>query len=306
MSRNDIQKIVITGASGFLGSNLVYALKEKKGYFVYGLTSDAEKLKMNNICRNVHYYGRESIFSFYGKHILEDAIVVNCAFPRNSSGTNLAGGLRYIQLLFERAKECGVKGVINVSSQSVYSQTRKGPATEDTPVCLENQYAVGKYATELMLESICKNSCIAYTNLRMASLIGPGFDLRIVNRLLKQAIEGKTLYVIKSNQKFGFLDIEDGVRAILMLCNIDVAQWKQLYNIGNGMEYSIEYIVNCIRYLFEKNELKMPEVQVKSENIYGNTGVAYYRLHKDTGFEPSVKIDTSIQRILDWLKEHSR
>ena len=99
----------------------------------------------------------------------------------------IADGLKYIQSVFEKSVEGNAAVIVNISSQSVYSQKRTEAATEETPVCLESPYAVGKYAVELMLESICRGSKTRYTNLRMASLIGPGFDQRIVNRLVRQA-----------------------------------------------------------------------------------------------------------------------
>ena len=302
MSRNNEEKIVVTGAGGFLGSNLVNMMTGKTGGFVYALSSRGNQLQQANQEKRVQYCHKEDIFSTENEKILKDAIVVNCAFPRNTSGSGMADGLRYIQRLFDRAEECRAKAIINISSQSVYSQLREEPATEETPVCLENSYAVGKYATELMLESTCKRAGIPYTNLRMASLIGPGFDQRIVNRLVKQAVVGKTLRVVSSNQKFGFLDVEDAVRAILALLGVDIEQWKPVYNVGKEKEYHVEYIAQCIKNMFGRNGLPIPDIDVKSGEGFGSTGVAYRLLYEETGFEPIVDLNTSIQRILDQLQ----
>src|SRR5699024_8056086 len=127
------------------------------------------------------------------------------------------------------------------------------------------------YATEVMLESVCKKAEIPYTNLRMASLIGPGFGQRIVNRLVKRAIVGETLQVVRSGQKFGFLDIEDAVKAITALLNTDITQWKPIYNIGNGKEYSVEYITQRIKNVFEVNGLSIPEITIENGDGFGST-----------------------------------
>ena len=68
------------------------------------------------------------------------------------------------------------------------------PATEETSLNLETKYAVGKYATELLVNKICRN--IPHTNLRMASLIGEGFEQRITNKLVAKAILGGDLDII--------------------------------------------------------------------------------------------------------------
>lgn len=299
MSSDKAKKVVVTGACGFLGSNLVEALKEKEGYFVYALSSHGDKLQKSNASRNIQYCHKDAISSDGGNLILKDAIVVNCAFPRNSTGTGMADGLRYIQQLFDRSKECGTRAIINISSQSVYSQTREEPATEETPVCLESPYAVGKYMTELMLESVCKGAGIMYTNLRMASLIGPGFDQRIVNRLVKQALEGENLQVIKSNRKFGFFDVEDAVTAILTLINRDIFEWKAVYNVGGFECYTIDEIVYCIRDVFRKKKLPIPQICLEDGTGEGNTAVDYQLYHIDIGFTPTVNLSESVETIIN-------
>lgn len=303
MNKDNEKKIIITGAGGFLGSNLTAALTRKAECVVYALSAHGDQMQQVNTMKNIQYCCKDIIFSIEGEQILDDSIVVNCAFPRNTSGDEMADGLRYVQSLFDRLSECGAKAVINISSQSVYSQTREELATEETIVSLGSSYAVGKYATELMLESVCKKAGIPYTNLRMASLIGPGFDQRIVNRLVKQALLGETLRVVRSNQKFGFLDIEDAVKAIIRLLEADITQWRSIYNIGNGKEYSIEYIVQHIKDVFEVNGLSISNINVEDGNGSGSTGVAYSALHEDSGFVPSVDLDTSIQRILDQVQK---
>lgn len=299
MSNNNVKKIVVTGAGGFLGRNLVEALKVKEEYFVAALSSRGEELQEMNTSYNVRYYHKDAIFSDKGEGILNGAMVVNCAFPRNSRGIEMADGLQYIQRLFDRAKECRVKAIINISSQSVYCQTREETATEETPVCIESPYAVGKYMTELMLESICKGTVIAYTNLRMASLIGPGFDQRIVNRLVKQAVAGEQLCVIQNDQRFGFFDVEDAVRAVIAVLNTDYCVWNGVYTVGNAQNYSIEEIAHCIETLFARKHIEFPGIKIEVRQGKSNSTVGYQLMNMDTGFKPEIDITCSILKILN-------
>lgn len=299
------KKIIVTGASGFLGNNLINTLIGKDEYSVYAYSSRYGQEDQPWQERNIRFLHKDAIFSSNNGQILKNAIVVNCAFPRNSSGIGLADGIRYIQRVFVESEKCGAKAIINISSQSVYSQTRETIATEYMPVSLETPYAVGKYATELILESICKKAQMAYTNLRIASLIGPEFDQRIVNRLVKQALSSETLCVVKSARKFGFLDIEDAVRALLALLETNTKQWRTVYTVGNGKAYDIEYIAQRIKYVFKKNGLSIPRINIENGNGFGSTGVSYSEFHKDTGFEPSTDLDTSIQHILTQLQKNN-
>lgn len=303
MSQENESKIVITGASGFLGNNLIKALKVEGKYSIHAFSSHGDELQSRNKDKYIQYHHKKIIFSGIGKDILKDAIIINCAFPRNSTGVGLADGLKYIQEVFLRSRQAHARAVINISSQSVYSQKREEIATEVTPVCLESPYAVGKYSTELMLDSVCQETDVLYTNLRMASLIGPGFDQRIVNRFVKQALQKTPIQVVRSKQLFGFLDIEDAVNALISLIETPIETWKTTYTVGNGKGYSIEEIAESVEKVFKKNDIPFMNISTETGDGVGNTGVSYRLLHEDTGFAPTLDLKDSIQKILIHMRE---
>ena len=301
MNSNARKKVVVTGAGGFLGSNLVEALRGKGGYLVYALSSRGEELQKGNLSPNIQYCHRDAVFCDDGAKILKDAIVVNCAFPRNSTGTEMADGLRYIQRLFDCAKENGARAIINISSQSVYSQKREEPATEETPVCLESPYAVGKYAAELMLESACRGTSIAYTSMRMASLIGPGFDQRMVNRFIKKIINGEQIIVNKSKRRFGFLDVKEAVKAIMALIEKDNFKWEKLFNVGNGKSFSMEDLIDTIIEICKDAGISIPAIDYRDEYESGNTAIKSNLLIKEIDCTFEMPLKESANRILQEL-----
>ena len=287
------KKIIITGASGFLGSHLVERLKDDERYKVFALSSKPEQLSERLGGKNVAYVHKDNLRA----EILKDSIVINCAYPRNATGTAVADGLKYIQRVFECAVECNASAIINISSQSVYSQQRTEVATEEAPVCLESSYAVGKYAVELMLESICKRGNVAYTNLRMASLIGPGFDQRIVNRFAMKLLNGETVTVVQQPKRLGFLDVEDAVSAILAVVNASADIWQPVYNVGNGTGYTVEELYNAVA-LGLKSRIKVSPPRFEPGTDVSSTAVSYERLNRDTGFVSALDLEESIRRII--------
>lgn len=290
---NNSKKIVITGASGFLGSHLVERLRGDGRYEVYALSSKPDELREKIGGENVIYCHKD----MSDAQMLKDCIVINCAYPRNSTGTGIADGLKYIRKVFENAVENGASSIINISSQSVYSQQRTEAATEETPVCLESPYAVGKYAVELMLESACKGSKTAFTSLRMASLIGPGFDQRIVNRFVKQMVNRESITIVRQEKKMGFLDVEDAVSAIISVSNVAAASWQSIYNVGNDEGYTVEEIFNVVASEIEpKIGIISPVIKTGSDT--SSTVVSYERLKGDTGFTPVMDLRKSVKRII--------
>jgi len=280
------KKIVITGASGFLGSHLVERMKGEK-YEVFALSSKPEELRDRLGGENVVYSHKDELDA----EMMKDSIVINCAYPRNSTGTAIADGLKYIQRVFEAAVESGASSIINISSQSVYSQQRTEAATEETPVCLESPYAVGKYAVELMLEGICKGSKTRYTSLRMASLIGPGFDQRIVNRFVKQALETGKLTVKRNQQRFGFFDVEDAVSGIVMM--LEAETWKPVYNLGGVGAYTLVEIAETVKNVLREQI----EIEVIDGDEVGNSELDCRSIYEELHFTPYYTLSESVRRI---------
>lgn len=292
---NRSKRIVITGASGFLGRHLLERIKNDGRYEIFALSSRPDELKKSIGEANAEYLHKDAIA---GKaEFICGSVVINCAYPRNTTGMDIADGLRYIKGVFEAAAKNGAAAVINISSQSVYSQLRTDVATEETPLCLESPYAIGKYSVELMLESICGAADVRFTNLRMASLIGPGFDQRIVNRFAKRIIAGEAVTVMRQQKTMGFLDVEDAVSAIMAVADKPADTWKPVYNVGNGIGYTVEEIYETAAQIL-KDRMTVNEPVYENGNDSSCTAVSYDLLNADTGFVPAVDLKTSVERII--------
>ena len=299
---NISNNIVITGASGFVGRHLLERLNNTEGYKVFAFSSKPNELKAIISGNKIEYFYKDEISSSQISGILNNAIVINCAYPRNYNGMDIADGLKYIKNVFKSAVENRAKFIINTSSQSVYSQHRSYVATENTPLVLEDSYAVGKYAVELLLESICEGTDTKYTNLRMASLIGPGFDQRIVNRFAIKMMQHEQIKIFRQDKYMGFLDISDAVEAIMSVVENSDNHLRTVYNVGNAKGYTIEEIFNLLASILKKRmEVTDPIIEVGFDK--STSAVSYELLKNDTGFIPKVELDESIEKIVSYLEE---
>lgn len=231
-----MKRILVSGAGGFLGSELINQLVRDPDVYTIALSRQKEKLRKQ--------YGAYPNFEFASEFPQDVDIFINCVFPANANGTQMANGLDHITNLYQKAKMQNAGAVINISTQSVYCQNKAEPATEESVPDLGTKYAVGKYAVEKLTNAIfCDRP---HTNLRMASLIGPNSDTRISNRFVKQVIAGKDVRIVADRQDFGFLDVRDAAEAIAKYAKLDTDQWQETINLGSGCSYSLREVAECV------------------------------------------------------------
>ncbi len=280
---SDRKRILITGAGGFLGRNLLSLMRNDNRFDVIALSSSIKDYEATNIT---------VVDSDAGLNISWENVeaVLNCAFPRTEESTVMPSGMLYIKNILQKAAEEGVESVINISSQSVYSQKRENAADEDSPIVLESKYAVAKYASELMANSLCKQQ--RHTNIRLASLIGPGFNQRLINKFVEQAIKGNDINAIDSGQIYGFMDVvdaADGIKSILL----DEGPLDEIYNLGIHGGYSI---VELAEWAVKQcnNGCK---VNITEGNAYTNSMINCERFYRRFEWKPKISIKESVEKI---------
>lgn len=291
--------ILVTGASGFLGRELIRTFRKDEGIQLIASTDSPDKLQEQQNNPRVRIVPRRFFESDDFSHTRID-VAVNCAYPRNANGFLVADGLRYLEDCIRALHADHVGAIINISSQSVYDQERVEAATEESPMRLDDVYSVGKYAVERMMEWNCANQY--HTNLRIASLIGAGFNQRIINRFVQDALAMKRITVSKSMQTFAFMDVRDIANAIYLLTEVRPDAWKHVYNIGMDPGYTLVEIMQVIQSVFRAEGLPFPEVIYTDSEKVGNSALDDRVFRKDTGFKPQYSLEDSVVSILKWFQ----
>lgn len=292
-------KIVLTGAGGFLGQNLIQTcILLESDIEIIALSSQEQQLslKYNDFKKWITFYNSNEYHKINWEEI---DILLNCAFPRNENGQQIATGLTYISDILENAVSNGVKSVINISSQSVYSQIREDSADENTPLNLESKYAIGKYASELLVNKICKN--IPHTNLRLASLIGIGFDQRITNKLVKQVINHQDIQIVDGNQIFSFLDVRDAANALISVILSSPKIWKETYNLGSSETYTLKELANAVVFIGKTRFNTDVDLLIQKDSSWKNLSMNCSRFYKDFNWRQVYRLQDTVNDL--FLKE---
>ena len=278
-------KVVITGASGFLGRELLRQARTNDELEIVAVTSRSEFI--------ADHFGVRAIdgesFAMRDSLMRSADVLLNCAFPRSEDPLVMASGMRYIEKIARSVNDLEFGSVINVSSQSVYSQFRGQPATERTEICLESKYSVAKYATEMLFDSYCLN--IPCTHIRLASLIGVCFDQRLPNKLAKKMCRRERVTIHDEGQRYGYMDVRDAASALLRLVLSDSKEWCHEYVLGSKGACSISEIASISQRLVGRLSGVDPDASI-------SVSPADRRLNTE--------VDASLfYRSFDWLPQHS-
>lgn len=285
---------MITGVGGFLGKAILDELIKHEKYEVLALTSQVEKMQSQYAgVRRIHFFEytsyREIDFAWID-------YLISCAFPTKAEdGTGMAQGLAYVCQLLNYANDSGVRHIIDISTQSVYGTLRKQKADETTEINLDTKYAIGKYYTEIMLNDICKNCLV--THYRIASLIGPGFDQRITNIMIKNVIQGLPIRVVDGAQVMGYMDVRDAADAIVSsLEHLDVSDNKQIYNIA-AESYSLSYIAESIMKIGKEFHVKEQAIVYEETGKVRDTSVDASKFQTVFQWKPQYKLEDAVREI---------
>ena len=290
-------KILVTGAAGFIGSKLMYTLRER-GDEVVGIDNFNDyydvRLKEGRCkafgldVRRLDIADKAAVDALFAEEKFDK--VVNLAAqagvrysitnPYAYLQSNLVGFLN----ILEACRNFGVKHLVYASSSSVYGMNAKVPYSEDdkvdNPVSL---YAATKKSNELMAHSYCKLYGIAMTGLRYFTVYGPWGRPDMAPILFASAIsKGETIKVFNHGDMIrDFTYIDDIVAGTIGCIDHEPAP------DSNGLKYRV-YNIGC------SNPVKLMDF---ISEIEGAT-----KLETEIGYKPVVQLHEGIGKFIEWYK----
>lgn len=247
-------RVAISGADGFLGTHVLNQLRLDAAVNVVAITLFPQKVRKQFYDWNDLQIVPAEYNGIRCSDSLDNVdVYIACAFPRASVPEQMGTGLDFVYDSLSLMLNKGCRAVINISSQSVYDPCRKRPAKETDPVVLTSTYAVAKYCVELTVQKLCSERRIPYANVRMASLVGPGFDQRFVNKMIKSAVNNRVVRYVEGNSKHAFLDVQDAAEGLVYLVQSIKSLQDGVVNLGPDNSYSTSEIAHCVSSIVAEN-----------------------------------------------------
>ncbi len=283
-----MKNIIITGSSGLVATELIYNLLNIGDYQNYAVSTNPEKLKNRyEEKENVMYLTLNELKSVVNE--TQFSALVNCAFARNKSGRDIASSLDFLRELIYIVKGTKLRTFINISSQSVYGQKEKPLWTESTPVDPDYLYAVGKYASEVIVKSAFSDTGINFTNIRLASVCE---NARFLNVFVKNAIAGFPIKVMGGSQMCSFIDVRDVVDALIsVLKKADQIDLAGVYNLGTGETRTILELAEDVQRICRSKYGKDVVIERKDADIKLEVGMDNTLFCQTFNWQPKLNYD---------------
>jgi UDP-glucose 4-epimerase len=315
-------KCFITGAAGFIGSNLVDLLLAQ-GQSVVGWDnfSTGQKRFLDGALKNPGFEliegdnlelpaltramaGCDTVF-----HLAANADV---RFGLEHPAKDLQQNTIATFNVLEAMRANGIRRIAFSSTGSVYGEPAITPTPEDAPFPLQTSlYAASKVAGEGLISSYCEGFKFEGYIFRLVSILGERYSHGHVFDFYKQLLDhpGRLKILGDGKQRKSYLYVQDCLAAMLSVMSFGTAKKAkhgvEIYNLGTEEYVQVDQSVALIcKSLGLKPEL---EYTGGSRGWVGDNPFIFLATGKirDTGWKTSLTIEQSIDRTLQWLRNNS-
>jgi len=309
-----MEKFLVTGGAGFIGSHLV-----------------AELLKNGEAVRVLDNFStgkRENLTPFHDQieliegdirsyHIVREAvdgvdyILHQGALPSvprsvndpiTSNDVNVGGTLN----ILDAARDAGVKRVVYASSSSVYGANAEVPKREDMVPQPISPYAVSKLAGEQYCHVFSRTYGLETVALRYFNVFGPGQDPQsayaaFIPKFIVGLMEGQPLTIHgDGTQSRDFSYISNVVHANLLAARAE-GVGGEVFNIACGSSLSLNEVVAEIRRLLGR-EGDIRYGAARSGDV-PHSLAAIDKARGGLGYEPKVLALEGLRRVVEWYRK---
>jgi nucleoside-diphosphate-sugar epimerase len=224
-------KILVTGATGFLGRHLVAALESQGRAVRKHSTGDGDiadcPLPMEGVCH---------VFHLAGKSYVPESWQNPLAFYR----TNVMGAVNVLEHCRQN------QAALTLISSYVYGEPQRLPIAEDHPLAAANPYAHTKILAEQTAQFYEQRFGVALTIVRPFNLYGPGQRQSfLIPSIVRQMLDpaATSVRVADLRPKRDYVYVADAVMLLLATLQPGV---HGIYNLGSGLSASVAEVAELV------------------------------------------------------------
>ena len=313
------KRVLVTGAGGFIGSQLVERLLEEgarvRAFVRYSSRADTGYLRYvppqwsgslevaSGDLREWHtmrqaVQGCEIVFHL-GALI---SIPYSYHHPYEVAEVNFMGTLNILMA----CRELGVQRLIHTSTSEVYGTARRVPIDEGHPLQGQSPYSASKIGADKLAESFFCSYDLPVVTVRPFNTFGPRQTGRaVIPTIISQALGACTVHLGNLSTKRDFTYVADTVQGFLCAAEAPGVE-GQVFNLGTGQEIAIgEIAQKIIRMVDQPVKIVVDPERLRPEpsevmRLLSDNSLARERL----GWQPQVSLDQGLEQTTAWIRAH--
>jgi len=301
--------VLITGVAGFIGSNLADRLLRDGKYEVIGIDNlsygvkeqipdgvkfyeiDIRDNSIYKVFKNVNF-----VFHFAAKNCINDCQID----PIETADINVTGSLN----VFEASRLASVKKVIYAESSALYEDSEQLP-TPEWDIKPRTFYALSKLSSMQFAEAYTRFHGLIFTALRYFCVYGPRQDYR---RTIPPVFSSFIINLLKEEQPtiFGngekrrdFIHVDD-INDFHIRCMEDPLTDRKVFNLGSGVNYSINEIYQTIASLLKSDRKPLFLDDLPGEAI---ANLADITEAQKLDWFPKIGLEEGLQTSINFIRE---
>ncbi len=301
------QVILLTGATGFIGSHLLESLLDKDYQIIILKRQNSDVSRIASLLNSVISYDIDvtPLKEIFEENKIDYVLHLATLYRKFNNGVDIKemveSNVTFPVELVELSSKYSVKGFINTGTFFEYDCS-KNPVSENALIKPFNFYAKTKIAFEAILGTYSTHLNIH--TLRLFSPYGEKDNDKLIPMIIKKSLTGESIQLSDGLQKLDFVYVADIVNAYLKSISHMQANNQsgyKVFNIGSGLAVSIREVVSIIEQQLGREVEKQWGEPSEMDIPIAFADIGY--ADSELGWTPKHSIHDGIAKTIEYYKK---
>jgi nucleoside-diphosphate-sugar epimerase len=302
--------VLITGAGGFLGADLLVRLLAR-GHDVHAiLRPTTDPWRIENLLSRVYVHRGSLVDEEFLRSTVHDVrpevifhLAATGAYVESSERRRMFDdNVTAAHNLLSAVRDLELRRLVVAGSSLAYGW-KQHPIQEDEVLEPRTYYAAAKAAAMILFQQAALGEGRPVAVLRIFSIYGPGEPKkRLIPSAIRAALTGEVLPLATGFVR-DFVFVEDVSAACLAAAETDAAT-GEIFNVGSGVETANEEVIRCLESCLGREIHVDPGAYPPRATDTKSWQADIGKAERILGWQPQFRLRDGLQATIDWILDH--